>query len=560
MLGWQREAVAQASTPGWQLAMPTPGQVTATAAGPLGDVYLTGWFQGSASFGNTTLTSTGGFPDVFVAKWNAAAGRFDWALQGVGAHADRPADVVVSGNNVYVYGEFFSPDLNFGGQNLHNASSMGAPAPSISSDLFVVKLSDAGSSASVVWAERAGSGWDDYATALSVSGSNVYATGYFSGLYTLLGTSRLFNAGALANPDGFVAKLLDAGSSGRFAWGLSFGGPDYEESLDVAVGSSAVYVVGTFTSPSLTWGTTTLTRLGSDDSFVAKIVDAGTGGSPGWVQRLGGTSSDVAAAVAASGNHLYVAGSFTSASLVLGGTTLSNAGATNTAEVFVTKLTDAGSTAAFAWAHRAGGASSEFVRGIALNGAGVYLTGVLGGAAADFGSTTLVSAGGTADVFVTRLTDAGSTAAFAWAASAGGSSVDHPSSVAAAGTRVYVCGVAVAPALFAPLTLTSSGGFLAAVADPVLAAAPARRPATVAVYPNPAREYIDVALPDWPAGTRPPTLLLHAADGRVVRTATLPRQPGQRPFRQPLAGLPPGLYLLQVTTGTVHLTQHVRVH
>ena len=103
--------------------------------------------------------------------------------------------------------------------------------------------------------------------------------------------------------------------------------------------SGNVFVTGDFNVASITFGTTTLTRAGGADIFVVKY-DAS--GNVLWAKSAGGTSSDYADGIStdASGNVL-VTGSFASASITFGTTTLTNT-LSNFPDIFVVKYDASG--------------------------------------------------------------------------------------------------------------------------------------------------------------------------------------------------------------------------
>ncbi|MBO2010264.1 hypothetical protein [Hymenobacter negativus] len=67
----------------------------------------------------------------------------------------------LAGTSLYVAGGFKSPTASFGSNTLTNADASGN-----SNDVFLVKLTDAGSTGSVAWAQRAGGTDDDAGIAL----------------------------------------------------------------------------------------------------------------------------------------------------------------------------------------------------------------------------------------------------------------------------------------------------------------------------------------------------------------------------------------------------------
>jgi pimeloyl-ACP methyl ester carboxylesterase len=132
-----------------------------------------------------------------------------------------------------------------------------------------------------------------------------------------------------------------------------------------------------------------------------------------WASRAGGTGDDPATSVAVDvSGHAYVAGHFNSAIMVIGTTTLSNAGGS---DIFLAKYDAAGG---ILWATSIGGTGADVATAIALDTAGnVYTTGYFSGTV-DFdpgaGAHPLSSTGNS--VFILKLDTSG---AFVWAKSVG---------------------------------------------------------------------------------------------------------------------------------------------
>ena len=197
----------------------------------------------------------------------------------------------------------------------------------------------------------------------------------------------------------------------------------------------------------VTFGSTTLTSSGgSDDIFVAK-VDAS--GSYVWATRAGSGSPDGGYGVSAlADGSAIVTGRFRG-NVTFGSTTLSAAGY----DVFVAKINASGS---FVWATKAGGTSNDkawYVRTLADGSA--ILTGFFQGTAT-FGSRTLTSTGGSADIFVAKVDASGS---FVWATQAGGTTnTDEGVGVSTlADGSTIVTGRFEGPATFGDTTLTGTG-------------------------------------------------------------------------------------------------------
>ena len=198
---------------------------------------------------------------------------------------------------------------------------------------------------------------------------NVYLAGNFSGTVVLGGTT-LTSSG---NYDIFVAKFNP--TSNQFVWAQRAGGTRYEIASALAASGTSVYVAGTFGNPTASFGPATLTNAGSTDNsdvFVAKLADAGSAGIFVWAQRAGGLGRDFTNVLTVTGNNVFVAGTFGSLTVDFGPATLTNAGGNSgTYDVYVTKLTDGGSTSSFIWTQQAGGINNEQASTLAVSGTGV---------------------------------------------------------------------------------------------------------------------------------------------------------------------------------------------
>ena len=132
--------------------------------------------------------------------------------------------------------------------------------------------------------------------------------------------------------------------------------------------SGNAYVAGTFYGATCTIDSVTLTRIGSQDAFVAKLDAAGT---VLWAKNFGGSGSTASAqsiAVDASGN-VYLGGYFYNSNLTTPGLTK-----IGNYDAFAIKLDSSG---AVMWARNFGGSgTTAYGQSIAVDGSGnVYLGG-----------------------------------------------------------------------------------------------------------------------------------------------------------------------------------------
>jgi hypothetical protein len=439
-----------AQNPSWQAALTNAatdlGRITPrnVANDGAGNVYVAGSFVGTVQLGATTLISTAGsnrLPgnDAFVAKWSAITNTWVWALGGGTSDYDQATNVAMGNNgSVYVSGYLgSSTSATFGSLTFPTTTAL---------NVFVLKVSDTGPTATASWG-LTGQTTSNYsaamvpsATALAVSGSHVYVAGQFSGPTLKLGTLTLTNVGGTASTnDAFVASLTDGGLSAGWQWAQRSGSPADDGGLALTTSGNKVYWAGYFQGIA-SFGSTSLTSrgaAGTSDIFLARLSELG---SIDWALRAGGDGDDRAAALVASGNTVYIAGN--AASLAPDFTPLQLTSPPNTGvlDLFVAKLNDAGSTPAFTWVERAGGASTEHLTGLTLGGEGaLYVTGdFLFASALRFGTTTLTNPGTLNDVFVARLNDAGASANYAWATQLGSEAADAAAGITADASQVYV--------------------------------------------------------------------------------------------------------------------------
>ncbi len=274
-----------------------------------GNVYTTGYFQGTADFnpdaGSNTLTAIGP-KDVFVSKLNAAGG-YVWAERMGGTGWSQGTSIgngiaVAADGNVYVIGSFQ------GTADFDASAAVSTLTCAGSTDVFLVKLTSAGGFG---WVRGIGGSSEDYGTAVAVTADgNVAITGGFQGTVDFDPGTATYNLDSAGYRRLFVAEFE---SDGDFAWADGFGGTGWDLATGIAVDAAGnVYATGGF------WGaadfnpgtaTYTLTSAGQKDAFLLKLD---TNGNFAWVQRTaGGTGDDCGYGVAiATNGAIYTTGYF----------------------------------------------------------------------------------------------------------------------------------------------------------------------------------------------------------------------------------------------------------
>lgn len=270
--------------------------------------------------------SSGNF-DIFVALYDQS-GLIQWAAR-MGASANDYGYSVSTdtSSNVYIGGAFIGFTLSIYSKNATlpflNLSGNGTWF-----DTFLVKYNSIGF---VLWAARSsGSGTGGHNTLNGIcvdSDANIYGTGVFSS-----GTINFWTQGAGTSAFSLTkgtgsgsAFLVKYDTNGTALWGARMIGNGYDVGNGVVVSGTAVTLVGSFTSATLTihnstpGGTSARTLSNPSNTFYKGVLLANytTGGSSSWAARMLGDNSDTegnAIAVDKNGN-LYITGYFTSSTM-----------------------------------------------------------------------------------------------------------------------------------------------------------------------------------------------------------------------------------------------------
>jgi len=250
------------------------------------------------------------------------------------------------------------------------------------------------------WA-RDGVGGGDETNMASDDSGNVYLTGEFQdtiyfGAYML--TAHV--TGGSTNT--FIVKY---NSSGDVIWANCA-----DDSANVLIYGVAadnfgnVYTTGFYGTPTVTFGSYTLTNSGQSAIFIVKYNSVGT---VVWAKGIGGTGSDIDQGYALTTDrdgNIYVTGDYNSPSLTFDTHTINNfANGTN---IFIVKYNPSGNAI---WARSAGGNGSIRSYDIICNSsANLYVTGdFYTSFVCYFGSDSVFDTGGGWDFFLAKYDSAG---------------------------------------------------------------------------------------------------------------------------------------------------------
>jgi len=334
-----------------------------------GNAYVVGWFDGTVAFDAINLVS-GAQSDLFIAKYDSS-GNVIWAIKGGGDGLDRAVSIDIQGDDIYVTG-YFENTATIGGVVLNSAGD---------ADIFVAKFKTSGTP---VWVKQIRGLAKDEGDGISVKGSKLYFTGFYSGTtYFEVDTLTGFSG-----RDFFVAQMDTAGN---VDWVRSAGAAGDEQGLmAIADANGNVYVTGSaFTSN--TFGLP-FTSVGGADIFLAKYNSSG---GILWLKGLGSTGADIGTDLKFSSTGKILLSATYAGSITVGSTIISNPGG---AGVLIAKYDENGN---FLTARSGGGTGSDIPFRMAVREGVVYSVGRFS-TTGTFSANQVVSAGAE-DAYVWKL-------------------------------------------------------------------------------------------------------------------------------------------------------------
>jgi hypothetical protein len=324
---------------------------------------------------------------------NAQTPNWAWAKKAGNAGNDK-GNITTTDDlgNIYVTGTYSSPSITFGAFTLTNSGV---------SDIYIVKFDANGN---VLWALGVGGTGEEYGWGTTIDDfGNVYVTGSFASDSITFGSTTFINESSVGYKwDMFIVKY-DA--NGNVLWAQCNGSVYDDYATRPATDAFGnVFVTGYFESPSVTFGTTTLTNTnaGYFDIFIVKY-DAS--GNMLWAKSAGGSHWDEGTCITTDifGN-VYVAGIFYSPSLSFGADTLTNTFTFNSPDMFIVKYDNMGN---ILWAKGAGNSGSVLSHNITIDVSGnVYVIGAYGNYPINFGTIVLNNAGSD-DIFIVKYDTTG---------------------------------------------------------------------------------------------------------------------------------------------------------
>ncbi len=245
-----------------------------------------------------------------------------------------------------------------------------------------------------------------------------------------------------------IFNLYSKAQAPNWEWAKSAGGTNEDFGRSVTTDASGnVYITGCFCSPTITFGSITLTSNGNYDIFLVKY---GSTGNVLWAKSAGSTNEDWGRDVTTDElGNIYITGFFSSLTITFDSTTLINNGGR---DIFLVKYDSTGNVL---WAKSAGGVEWDVGYSVTTDASGnVYMSGYFRGDTITFDSTILIN-NGCYSAFLVKYNATGNVL---WAKNAGGLANGYSIDTDAS-ENVYMTGVFSGSITFGSITLTNNGEY-----------------------------------------------------------------------------------------------------
>jgi hypothetical protein len=492
---------------------------------PSGNIYMSGSFESpSLIFGADTLFNTG-YHCMFLVKQDGDGNVLWGKVPDVGRYNDAISVALDPSGNPFIAGYFADDTLSLGSYTLLN---MGI------GNTFIAKYDTNGN---VKWAKCASGGTFHQPEGIAVDASgSCYMAGWFQGPTVTFDSITLTNT-VYGKNDIFLVKY---DSDGNVIWAKSAGGIDWDYPETVFTDASGcVYLEGSFESPSIAFGSDTLTNSTFRSMFITKYD---SGGNVLWAKNYGKPTAEIgviSAAVDNSGN-IYLTGVFYGSLLSFGSDTLTNAGES---DILLAKVDSSGSEI---WAKSAGGTDSEYGISVATDDAGnEWISGCYSSPSCVFGTDTLTCAGWS-DLFLAKYSSNGE---FLSVTNVGGPNDECGSAVAMdeSGNLVLAGSFASPSITFGPYTLNNTGIypsfdiFLTKSTVSTTASGRLDKKSPISIFPNPANNEVTLAISKFQL---PCHLIIFDINGQELKECQITKRTTQIDINT----FPKGIYFVQMTS------------
>lgn len=321
---------------GWQWARGTTGASMDSwpvATDPSGNVFVAGvnfdaliGITQPSIFGTNTVpfSAASNIFQAILAKYDAN-GNFLWAI-GTQDGDSRPINIATDlGGNSFLLGQISSPSVKIGSITLTNRIYP-------ESQYFLAKFDPSGK---VLWAINAGNVQDfggSIGGSIYIAGTGGIATDAMNNIYVTANfhlPKITIGSYTLTNADasGNTDDILVVkyDSSGNVVWATRSGGSGNDDAYGLTVTPAGnIYIAGVFSSTSLVFGPSTITDA-SGGTGNAFIAEYNSSGTPIWAGSSGGAGGEFAVGIASdASNNVYLTGGVSDNSIAFSGTPIGN--------------------------------------------------------------------------------------------------------------------------------------------------------------------------------------------------------------------------------------------
>jgi hypothetical protein len=225
------------------------------------NIYSIGSFKSSVVTFDTFSINNKGQNDLFITKYDKN-GNVIWVKSYGGSTDDLPKQIIrTNDGNFTIIGYFGSPTITSQNTTLTNNGE--------GWNLFILKIDSEGN---IISAVNAGTAENNYNNFLKIyRNDNFYLFGYFETPTITIGNTKLTKIG---NADMYIAKY---NTNGILSWAKNFGNIESTSVInDITADSNGnIYLASDFSSPTITFGSSTFTNNGIYTTLVLKLNNNG---------------------------------------------------------------------------------------------------------------------------------------------------------------------------------------------------------------------------------------------------------------------------------------------
>ncbi len=270
----------------------------------MGEVYLTGTFQGETDFGGFSLNESN--TQIYVAKFDGMNGLLQWVVGGGGIGTNAVFDMATTSSGGVKIATVCDGFSQWASSSYVAKGTYDALIVELDSNGGVINLNGIGTT-----------GQQTLVTQIQIDqAGDTYLAGTFGGTITSSGWSATASYGG---NDVFVSRSAASPSN---SWAVVSGSSAEDEPWALGVTSSGQVIFGGYYSAAFTAGSTTISPS-NHDGYAVGISSTGT---VDWTERIGGSQYDYVWSLTVNMSDFIGVGGSYSGSMTHDGTTLTSSG------------------------------------------------------------------------------------------------------------------------------------------------------------------------------------------------------------------------------------------